>query len=1180
MILGCVLFTKFAVTFILVLLLLCSAIACAHANLLTDGSFEGIPAGTSRGDGIYTLSDWRYFSVSGAGGSLQAISPGLDGNIAIRLTRTSGAGDTGIDRDTNKIPALPLHRYRATVWAKSDSASQMILKLAAHNADGTWLGVDYGSTFDLTTAYGSYMMEFNAPQGTALLNFAIRVSGTGNLVADSCSVIDLGVTPTPKITYPSNETVDSFRPTIAFMGVPHTAYQAVITSGSTTVWDSGTVTSTAFTTSCPVSLHPQTPYQARVRLHGQYGWSDYSPAASFSTPAAPIVRITTPTEADAVRGPSYRVRWVVDAPTSVTSQRISLDGTTPITLPTSTRSRLFSGLTEGLHSVEVTTTTSQGTTTASSRFYVRITPAPTGTIYYYDLSYLWGYQRSDPAQARMMYDVATSVVALQGIVNRSGPRLYIKFWSGDDTWWQRLRETGNWLANKNVVALPTGLENIATLFNTFRSDYQGAVVWDPAVYATSNVACTVAGADDLIPIRYDPTSGSVYDRLVQQGPQLPVMTDLTGKFTGTGTIWGTSIPSTGSKKNDAYIWARTNYLETGKSNPSVLMYAVDAYWLEGWASTGYPGFSVLNRDYVIQKRGFVFDLSVWPDEKPVDDPNQATGLDFNTLRSILAAAAARAPGMIHVVDAKPWPMKYTNYMSAGGSRDPVPYEWECIRWLTAYNAYSDADSYAYVDMSNASIYGQFPLPDRLTQNPRTSLTDLRKMGYIDADYAVAPLNFLNLYLGDYDSAAWIMMMGTGKWDESARGSVPVSWPFNPNLIDRGAAFFEYFYRTRTASDSFICGNSGAGYVNPSRLLTPRESGLGSAHNIWVAHNLNYFRRNNLKMSGFLINGTAGPIGSNVDAMFSLFSVDGTFSQPGWYPQGDHMSGSMPALRQRRDLTNSVSADADIIKADGRSGQTNFLNYRTVLVGPNYVRDVFNSVVAKDSAIPWALADAHTYAALNKAYMGVVNDCRATYSFDTIPSWLRAGTTVAVTIGIRNDGWVPWNPGGSQPITLLIKWKKGTQVVKTASVPLPAVVPSGGATVMDVPLSAPSSPGSYVLSYEVARQGVGFSALGDYCWEKQVTVDVPEEGGTVDQIKTYPKDKVVILSDAIVTTGTSDLEGMVYVQNRQRTSGIRISLAGTSGITLSPGDTVELVGTLSVEAGERVLVEPTFISISR
>src|SRR5690606_41203006 len=53
-----------------------------HAqNLLTNPSFESFPAGTSYGEATFYNDGWRFFSVDGAGGSLQTLSPGYEGNI-------------------------------------------------------------------------------------------------------------------------------------------------------------------------------------------------------------------------------------------------------------------------------------------------------------------------------------------------------------------------------------------------------------------------------------------------------------------------------------------------------------------------------------------------------------------------------------------------------------------------------------------------------------------------------------------------------------------------------------------------------------------------------------------------------------------------------------------------------------------------------------------------------------------------------------------------------------------------------------------------------------------------------------------------------------------------------------------------------------------------------------------
>lgn len=1178
--------TKYFV--LIVIVLACAALSqVCTANLLTDPGFESFPADASYGSGAYNLYDWRFFSVGGANGTLQVVGNAQEGSRAIKLTRGAGVSDSGLDRDSNKIAAVAGHRYRASVWARSDTATNFTLSLAAFGSSGNWLGIQADrTTAAVGTTWRQYFVEFVAPAGTAQLNFAIRVPQPGSVVFDNCDVSDLTVLPTaPTITYPANETVDSFTPTIAFAGLPHTAYQAIVSNGSGTVWDSGTVNDTGFSLTCPTALAAQGSYSVKVRVQNSVGWSAYSTPSAFTTPAAPTVKITSPAEADVTTGTYVQVNWNSNSPTGISATTLYLDGRVWANL-TFAQSYWLWSLTEGMHTLTATVTSAEGTATDTARFYYRAAPiAPAGNLYYYDLSYLWQMSVSDPVQTKKIWDITEALVALQGIVNRSGPRLFIRFWPEDDTWYDRMAGyTGTWLGGRSIV-YSSGLNSLANLFSAFRNEYQGAVVWDPNVNATANVALTVAGADNLIPLRYDPTPGSIYDLLVNNGPRIPVQMDLTNKFTGFGTIWQTGLPSTGSKKNDAYVWARTKYLETGKSNPGLLNYAVDGYWIQQPTPGAFPGYALLSRDYVVQNKGFVFDLSVWGDEKPIDDPNQTLGLDLSTLRSILGAAAARATGMIHIVDAKPWPFKYCNYVyggySAGGSHEGVLFEWESERWWTAYNAYADADSYAPVDLTNASLWSQYPLPDRLTQNRRASLTELRKQGYIDAAYHVAPLNFLNIYIGDYDAAKWLVGLAAPLWDDPVRGQVPMSWGFDPNLIDRAAAQYAYYNMNRSANDSFIAGDCGSGYVNPSRLLSPRESGLADAKDLWIAHNLKYFRQTNTKMTGFLINGTAGPLGSNADDMFSKFSVDGIFSEPLWYPQGDHMSGSMPAMLMQKDLAMNSTTDASTIQAYGLQGATQFLNFRSVLMSPTYIRDTTNGIKSKDTTIPWATVDAPTYAALMKNFMGTAPDNRATYTFDTLVASCRAGNTISGSIGIRNDGWVTWSASGGQPVTLLVTWKQGTSVVKTQSVPLPRDVPSAGGIVIDAALIAPSAPGSYTLCYEMAKQGVGFSSLGDYAWEKPATVYQPLEGGSVIDVKSYPDGTLVTLQDGIVTAGTDELADGFYVEDEGRISGIKVSTAGTTGISVTRDDKVTIVGMLSVaDSGERVLTGPTIVSRTR
>ncbi|MCA9429068.1 MAG: hypothetical protein KC940_01035, partial [Candidatus Omnitrophica bacterium] len=104
------------------------------------------------------------------------------------------------------------------------------------------------------------------------------------------------------------------------------------------------------------------------------------------------------------------------------------------------------------------------------------------------------------------YDAAKAVGALQGIVNREEPRLYVIYLPNrmalergfaikqpcqDLFWFDWLREEGRMLAEYNIHETTDVWEAI----ERFQDDLAGLAVWDEEVPATSNVASTIAGAE-------------------------------------------------------------------------------------------------------------------------------------------------------------------------------------------------------------------------------------------------------------------------------------------------------------------------------------------------------------------------------------------------------------------------------------------------------------------------------------------------------------------------------------------------------------------------------------------------------------------------------------------------------------------------------------------------------------
>ncbi len=288
----------------------------------------------------------------------------------------------------------------------------------------------------------------------------------------------------------------------------------------------------------------------------------------------------------------------------------------------------------------------------------------TSPVTVFDLRYVNKIDRTDLAQVTKAWDHCHTVAALQGLVNRDAPLLYLRYVESqhrsqnvDDYWLKQLSESGQWLAGRTQNTV-SSLEDLVSLY---RPMIKGVVLYDPAVAATSNVASTVCGVEGLLPIRFDPTPGSLYDQLVVNGPRLPVKVRLiradgSSMFTGKGLIPGMDRPSTGSAKCDAYLWMKHFYMDTGRVNGAFGAYYLDQYWMRKPQNSVLNHHCLTNHDYFISHKAFFFDLHVWADETPIDDPDQKAGTDLATLKELLLSAYEHGgkENMIHIGGFVPW----------------------------------------------------------------------------------------------------------------------------------------------------------------------------------------------------------------------------------------------------------------------------------------------------------------------------------------------------------------------------------------------------------------------------------------------------------------------------------------------------------------------------------------------
>ncbi len=585
-------------------------------------------------------------------------------------------------------------------------------------------------------------------------------------------------------------------------------------------------------------------------------------------------------------------------------------------------------------------------------------------IVHYNMSAMASWDLNNSATRHRYWDETHLVASLQGIVNRDAPRLYIRYNTTPDRfWWTEMVETGGWLADR-IIDRPAAL---STVLETFASYYKGAVVWDENVPATSNLASTLAGIEDLLCLRYDTSAGSLYTELVTNGTLVVkrsfVNPDGSSMFTGSGTIPGTSRTSTGSAKCDAYYWLIDNVIKTGLANPLKMGYYLDGYWLKIWTCAERQNHTLTNHDYVIAHKGIFFDLNVWDDETPVDDRSQKNGTDADTLRDLLRAAYDQfeGNGMIHVAGFVPWAYKYTNEGCANGSHGAVATEWKYAEILSCFNAFMDADALGYSAMANASFFQHYPLAEKISQNTKPTRASLRARGFIDSLGKVAAKHYVAHYVGDYDSAAWMYWMMPTLWTDSNRGSVPMSWAFNPNLAERFPLGMAWTRASRTDNDFFIAGDSGAGYLNPGLLSVPRtHSGLPSGWNAWENHCAKFFTQWDISLTGFVLDGNAPALTTEGLDAYARFSSDGIVAQKiavsGVYNE-------MPYVRMGEDLPSDAAAAAVRINVNCQGTAPEFKVFRSILKSPSWYKQVDAEVAKLNGGI--VMVDLYTLMELLK-----------------------------------------------------------------------------------------------------------------------------------------------------------------------------------------------------------------------
>ena len=340
---------------------------------------------------------------------------------------------------------------------------------------------------------------------------------------------------------------------------------------------------------------------------------------------------------------------------------------------------------------------------------------------------------------------------------------------------------------------------------------KGAVIWDPEVPASVNVATTMAGVEDGVVL--SPEFAAKY----LKAWKLDVLADLRGRFTG---------EETGSKKNDAYRWAIRGYLQKGRCSSRWLCLFEDAFATRAGGNIGYA----LTRDWAVKQRAFVYDLSPWGDEVPGDDPDQRLGTDLATYRLMLEATLEQStPDQMTEVTGFFAFAKYSNVPGHASAHEPVPTEWETVWLISPYNCYQNTIS---SDCFNQSFHSQAPRV-RLKQRRPAKTPKLANKSYVA------------ILMADYDSATPLYSFLPKHWDDPNRGQVPLAWGVNPNLFETYPDLFAYLYETASAGDYFTADASAAGYMNPNRIMKEHLP-------LFVRHNRHFFQQTDMTIAPMVL----------------------------------------------------------------------------------------------------------------------------------------------------------------------------------------------------------------------------------------------------------------------------------------------------------------------------------------
>ncbi len=450
------------------------------------------------------------------------------------------------------------------------------------------------------------------------------------------------------------------------------------------------------------------------------------------------------------------------------------------------------------------------------------------------------------------------LTTLQGAVNRVRPELYFAYDDSgvDDKWLDTID------VPKTVHDQP--LELVAA----YADKVKGAIVYDPEVRDTVNIATTLAGLE-----------GAVVATAEQaEKYELKIIEDLRGKFTGQSKteiyqwqvdeLWPrceqrllTGLPPTRVVDVEGVEWQEiareteqirdssnrdlyTFDVSPGLGGEAVFVKFADSFGNDGW------GASVASVKVVADGTEIANFLPDTPEEAEflVEGGNSSIGGDDNRFADggnfwVYRFEAPEGTTKLEVtVDL--WNQYLISVTDTAPTRiEPFPHFRDYVVATKAMVVWLDPNgepgellreifgateaTTPYLGWFSNDVAGEWGGVDlAATQSVEVFAADFFTNGTVHggvpADISprvrrvrrtkIENKAYVTMTVGEGDNIQYCQRHMRQLWDNPDRGKAPTNWTISPVLADTAPALYEYYQQTATENDLLVCGPSGAGYT--------------------------------------------------------------------------------------------------------------------------------------------------------------------------------------------------------------------------------------------------------------------------------------------------------------------------------------------------------------------------------